>query len=176
VVHATLPLLLDRLLARANVVPRGDPFESTASSGTSQLTSRLCGAELLSTNYTEAPRTSSIPLGEGRHPSNSEGRARPQSDGIMALFGAPLAHEDHAVRACYAALRMQESVKRYAEGMRRQGGIRRVPAEDPTDETSIQRTRPQALVGAPSGLLYVFRQEIAASLRRNDCQSCTGFV
>ena len=38
-------------------------------------------------------------------------------DGIMALFGAPLAHEDHAVRACYAALRMQESVKRYAEGV-----------------------------------------------------------
>jgi class 3 adenylate cyclase len=40
-------------------------------------------------------------------------------DGIMALFGAPLAHEDHAVRACYAALRMQESVKRYAEEIRR---------------------------------------------------------
>jgi len=41
-------------------------------------------------------------------------------DGIMALFGAPVAHEDHAVRACYAALRMQESVKRYAEGVRRE--------------------------------------------------------
>jgi class 3 adenylate cyclase/tetratricopeptide (TPR) repeat protein len=40
-------------------------------------------------------------------------------DGIMALFGAPLAHEDHAVRACYAALRMQENVKRYAEEVRR---------------------------------------------------------
>jgi class 3 adenylate cyclase/predicted ATPase/ribosomal protein L40E len=44
-------------------------------------------------------------------------------DGIMALFGAPLAHEDHAVRACYAGLRMQESVKRYADGIRRTEGI-----------------------------------------------------
>src|SRR5215831_17502471 len=44
-------------------------------------------------------------------------------DGIMALFGAPIAHEDHAVRACYAALRMQDSVARYAEDVRRRHGI-----------------------------------------------------
>ena len=44
-------------------------------------------------------------------------------DGIMALFGAPLAHEDHAVRACYAALRMQEAVKRYAEEVHRTAGL-----------------------------------------------------
>src|SRR5438309_900378 len=44
-------------------------------------------------------------------------------DGIMALFGAPLAHEDHAVRACYAALRMQETLKRHAEEVRRTLGV-----------------------------------------------------
>jgi class 3 adenylate cyclase/tetratricopeptide (TPR) repeat protein len=43
-------------------------------------------------------------------------------DGIMALFGAPIAHEDHAVRACYAALRMQERVKQFANEIERSGG------------------------------------------------------
>ena len=67
-------------------------------------------------------------------------------DGIMALFGAPLAHEDHAVRACYAALRMQESVKRYGESVRRQEGV-----------------LPQIRVGLNSGEVVV--RSIASDLR-----------
>src|SRR5262249_7622705 len=44
-------------------------------------------------------------------------------DGIMALFGAPVAHEDHAVRACHAALRIQETIERYAADLRGDQGI-----------------------------------------------------
>ena len=44
-------------------------------------------------------------------------------DGIMAIFGAPVAHEDHAIRACYAALRIQKSIEHYAGQIRERDGI-----------------------------------------------------
>jgi class 3 adenylate cyclase/tetratricopeptide (TPR) repeat protein len=47
-------------------------------------------------------------------------------DGIFAMFGAPLAHEDHAQRALYAGLRMQEELKRYSTTLRERG---RAPIE-----------------------------------------------
>jgi len=44
-------------------------------------------------------------------------------DGIMALFGAPIAHEDHAQRACYAALRLLDELRSYGQELRRDRGL-----------------------------------------------------
>src|SRR2546429_6352973 len=49
--------------------------------------------------------------------------AQSLGDGIFALFGAPIAHEDHAHRALYAALLMQDAMRRYADQRRREGGV-----------------------------------------------------
>jgi class 3 adenylate cyclase/tetratricopeptide (TPR) repeat protein len=52
--------------------------------------------------------------------------AQSTGDGIFALFGAPVAHEDHPQRALYAALAMQEELRRYADRLRNEG---RIPVE-----------------------------------------------
>jgi len=44
-------------------------------------------------------------------------------DGVMALFGAPVAHEDHAQRACYAALAIQRAIKEYGEKVEKECGV-----------------------------------------------------
>jgi class 3 adenylate cyclase/predicted ATPase len=49
--------------------------------------------------------------------------AQSTGDGIFALFGAPTAHEDHPQRALYAALRMQDEMRRFAERLRAEKGI-----------------------------------------------------
>lgn len=49
--------------------------------------------------------------------------AKSMGDGILALFGAPIAHEDHPQRALYAALRMQDAMRRYADRVRLAQGI-----------------------------------------------------
>lgn len=47
-----------------------------------------------------------------------------RGDGIMAIFGAPVAHEDHAQRACYAALDMQAAIRRYSEEVIHTHGVK----------------------------------------------------
>ena len=68
-------------------------------------------------------------------------------DGIMALFGAPVAHEDHAVRACYAALDMQGAIRRYADAVWRTDGI--------TVKIRVGLNSGEVVVGAIGGDLRV---------------------
>ena len=69
-------------------------------------------------------------------------------DGIMAVFGAPIAHEDHARRACYAALQMLDDVGEYAAELRRERG----PQLLGPDRDQLRRGRRRGdRAGAPQG-------------------------
>jgi tetratricopeptide (TPR) repeat protein len=86
-------------------------------------------------------------------------------DGIMALFGAPLALEDHAVRACYAALRMQEQVRRYADELPRVAGAPlQIPGWVPT--ASVYLGYAYALSGRVAEALPLLEQSATARVNR----------
>ncbi len=82
-------------------------------------------------------------------------------DGIMALFGAPIAHEDHAQRACFAALYLRDELKRYA---RRLGPGRA--------SQGIARARRAGSGGTGSSYGGYGREDAALPVRRGAGESC----
>jgi class 3 adenylate cyclase len=108
-------------------------------------------------------------------------------DGIFALFGAPVAHEDHPQRALYAALRLQEEMERYATRLRKAGNLPlqarvglntgeavvdirsrrvRVIPNTPIGHTANLASRMQAL--APAGLIAA-TEPLRKTVRRLLC-------
>src|SRR5437867_8015668 len=81
-------------------------------------------------------------------------------DGIMALFGAPLAHEDHATRACYAALQMQDSVNHYAEEVQRAEGV--------TVQIRVGLNSGEVVVGSISNTLHMDYTAVGQTTRSEE--------
>jgi hypothetical protein len=116
-----------------------------------------------------------------------------RGDGIMALFGAPIAQEDHAQRACYAALHLRDALRRYADELRigkgisfsvfdedgpwrRQGAVEHRPALiAAVDGESLP---PQACANAPKSIEWRSQPprtlSAAADCRYERCGSGTG--
>jgi class 3 adenylate cyclase/tetratricopeptide (TPR) repeat protein/MoxR-like ATPase len=109
------PPLSERVLIRARTVEGERRQVSVLFADFTEATDRVAGGDPETTRQLFDPVLEAMIDAIRRH-EGSVNHVRP--DGLMALFGAPVAQEDHAVRACYAALAMHESVGGLAEGLR----------------------------------------------------------
>ena len=148
----TLPLTAKFCLECGHHLGPGDPVQSRFTSPEAYTPKYLAERILTSRSALEGERKlvtvlfadiqGSLELFEGRDPEEALALLDPAlhamidavhqyegtvnqvlGDGIMALFGAPLAHEDHALRASYAALKMQEAIHAYADHLLRRHGV-----------------------------------------------------
>ena len=97
-------------------------------------------------------------------------------DGIMAVFGAPVAMEDHAFRACLAALGIQEEIKRLAVDVRERDGVElqlrvglnsgQVIAGEIGSDRSVHRDRRAGRDGATDGVRRTARRCDAQRIHR----------
>jgi DNA-binding NtrC family response regulator/tetratricopeptide (TPR) repeat protein len=109
------PPISERVLVRARTVEGERRQVTVLFADFTEATDRVAGGDPETTRQLFDPVLETMIDAIRRH-EGSVNHVR--HDGVMALFGAPVAHEDHAVRACHAALSMHESVGRLAEGMR----------------------------------------------------------
>ncbi len=91
-------------------------------------------------------------------------------DGIMALFGAPIAHEDHAQRACYAALALREELERYADDLRRTHRARGSRAAGVLCSTRAARGAAALCRRAAPRARAELRRPHGSQLGRRDCR------
>jgi len=109
------PALSERVLVHARTVEGERRQVTVLFADFTEATDRVAGGDPETTRQLFDPVLETMIDAIRRHEGSIN---HVRHDGLMALFGAPAAHEDHAVRACHAALSMHESVGRLAEGMR----------------------------------------------------------
>src|SRR5215831_13900096 len=109
------PALSERVLAHARTVEGERRQVTVLFADFTAATDRVAGGDPEMTRQLFDPVLETMIDAIRRHEGSIN---HVRHDGLMALFGAPVAHEDHAVRACDAAVSMHESVGRLAEGMR----------------------------------------------------------
>jgi len=114
------PPLSERVLVRARTVEGERRQVTVLFADFTEATARVAGGDPEAARQLFDPILATMIDAIRRHDGSV---IHVREDGLMALFGAPVAHEDHAARACYAALSMHERVGHLAEGMRSSVGV-----------------------------------------------------